>query len=261
MPTVRSASSASDANSRSFLNVGSLPTGWQPGDLVIIILAVAGLPSGSWTDGGANKWTFIGTGNNNTGGAQHGTNICYKIMEAGDRWPGGGGTNVNNLNWNGSNRYSVAAICIQPDAGQTFTAADIGTDASPVINTTAATSHTPPAYSAGTDTGLSLLLSGARAFSNGATAIATTPPTDWTEPANGDSSTASGTNANSRQVATAVSARADQTGTITPGAETIAGGIANGTVTANIYHLLVKGAGGGEPPAPFDATRFMPFFM
>jgi len=105
-------------------------------------------------------------------------------------------------------------------------------------------------------------LNSARAFSNGATAIATTPPTDWTEPANGDSSTASGTNANSREVATSVSTRADQTGTITPGAETIVGGIANGTVTANLYHIFIKGlGGGGEPPAPFNPTRFMPFFM
>jgi hypothetical protein len=166
------------------------------------------------------------------------------------------------LRWSSSNRYSVTAVCIQPDAGQTFTGAEIGSDASPVINTTAATSHTPPAYSAGSDTGLSLLLNAARAFSNGATAVATTPPADWTEPANADNSTASGTNANSRQVATSVSARAAQTGTITPGAETIAGGVANGTVTANLYHLFIKGlGGGGEPPGPFDASRFLPFFM
>jgi hypothetical protein len=45
-----------------------------------------------------------------------------------------------------------------------------------------------------------------------------------------------------------------------PGAQTIAGGIVNGTVTANLYHLFIKGTGGGgEPPAPFNATRFMPF--
>jgi hypothetical protein len=244
MPSVRSASGASDANSRSNLQVGSLPAGWQPGDLVFIVIGSASTQS-SWSDNGTG-WTYIrsGGGDANTGGGGLGSNICWRIMQAGDTWPGN--TSGTGLRWSSSNRYSVTAICIQPDAGQTFTSADIGTDASPVINTTAATSHTPPAYSAGSDTGLSVLLNAARAFNNGATAITTTPPASWTEPAGGDNSTASGTNANSRQVSTSVSARADQTGTITPGSETIAGGVANGTVTANLYHLFIKGV----PAAP-----------
>jgi hypothetical protein len=38
----------------------------------------------------------------------------------------------------------------------------------------------------------------------------------------------------SRQVATSVPGSAGETGTITPGSETIVGGSANGTVTANL---------------------------
>lgn len=256
MPSIRSASGASDPNSRSFLNVGSLPTGWQPGDVVFIVLC-NGASLSSYTSTGGD-WTFLtAAGNQNNGGAAMTSNVCYRTMQSGDTWPLGSSGGGVGIEWSSSGRYSVVAVCVQPDVGDgTLTVASA---ASPTIGSTAATTFTAPSYSAGADTGLSLLLNAARAFNNGSTAITHTAPTNWTEPTNADSSTASGTNAASRQVATSGSGRTGQTGTISPGAATFAGAGSPGNVTANLYHLFINGGGGGGGPV-FD-SKFLPFFM
>jgi hypothetical protein len=256
MPTVRAASGASDANSRSTIQVGALPTGWQAGDFCLIIVTVGNVQTSFNNTGSlATGWTWITTtGNSNSGtGASFCTNIAYKILAGGDVWPGD--SLGNGLGWSVSGRYAVVSVAIQPDASQTFVTGDLmNTAGTPTVQTTANNTFATPSYNAGSNTGLSVVLAGARAFANGATAISATPPTNWTEPANADQSTASGTNASSRQVGSELSGRAAQTGTISPG--NVGYSQAGNNVTCNVYHLFVNGlaAGGGATYIPDTAA-------
>lgn len=253
MPSVRSVSTYVDEDNRTSITGGALPAGWQPGDVVLIVLAVAGSPT-SFTDTGSN-WALSGgsAGHSNTGGAAFGSNIAYRTMQSGDTWPSVSGSRIE---WSNSGKFAVLAVCVQPDAGESNIAAGM-TISSATVSATAATTHTHPSFAAGGDTGMSLLINAARAANSGATAVSTTPPTNWTEPAGGDVSTVSGNAPGSRQVQAAASFRAAQTGTITPGAATISQ--AGATTTANLYHVFFKATGGGSPPA--RTADFMPFFM
>jgi hypothetical protein len=183
--------------------VVTLPAGTATNDIVYFIVTVGAVI----TAPAATGWTLTLTTNAT---AIESTIVGYRTIQAGDTSP--------TVTWTTAGKVSWVAIALQPAAGTTAVHIGYGT----VLNTgVTATSQTPNTYAAGTASGASVLLTGSRGSTNVATAVATTPPTNWTEPTNGDQSTATGTTAATQQIAAEVSYRLAQTGTITPGAQAI----------------------------------------
>lgn len=178
----------------------TFPTGTTTNDLVYIILSVNTAVSNP-TAAGWNPTAI-------TQSTTHSLIICYRTIQSGDTAP--------TVSWTGAGKTAWTAVTLQPAAGQAAAHSGFGT----AVNTgTAATTHTPPAFAAGATSGASVLLNAFRTGANGATGVTCTAPTNWVEPTNGDQTTAVTTN--QRQVAAEVSVRTGQTGTITPGSETI----------------------------------------
>jgi hypothetical protein len=194
----------------------TLPTGATTNDLVYIGCSVNGVDTSPSDPAG---WIVRHDTNSDSSGRSF---LAYRTLQAGDGNPV--------FSWTGTGKTAWTAICIQPAAETQAVHSGLAT---PTINATN-TSHTSPAFAAGAATGISVLLTGYRAGSNGATGITTTPPTNWTEPAsNADTTTASGTSSALRQVASWHAYQTGQTGTITPGAQT-----ASLTALANLYHAF-----------------------
>lgn len=106
-------------------------------------------------------------------------------------------------------------------------------------DTTTGTTITPPAATGVASGDASILFTAGRATTNAATAITTAPPTSWTEPTNGDQSTASGTTAVLRQVFSAVSYQLSlSAGTVTPGAVTFSGSSASSATHVILAEVL-----------------------
>lgn len=198
--STRAASGGQNGSSAVSSQVVTFPTGTTTNDLVYVIISV----NASTSNPAATGWTCTSTNQSTT----HSLIIAYRTILAGDTAP--------TITWTGSDKASWVAVALQPAAGQMAVHSGFGT----ATNTgSAATSHTPPAFSAGALSGASVLLNAFRTGANGATGVTTTPPTNWVEPTNGDQTTA--ITAGARQVAAEVSVQAGQTGTITPGSETI----------------------------------------
>lgn len=241
--TLRAASSANLGSTAAASVTPTLPTGATTGDIVYILVATGSSSAASWS--ATTGWTLLdgATGTINSGGTGHATNVAWKVLAAGDGAP--------TISWTNGGKTTWVAIAFQPGAGETL-AHDLS--ATPTVSSTLASTHTPPSLAAGADSGVSVLLNGSRAGSAGSTAITTTPPTNWTEPTNGDNSTAVGTTTTTRQVGAEVCYQLAQTGTITPGTETITGGTAGGTTTANLYHVLLTSTGATAAPVPARVT-------
>lgn len=231
MPLSYRSSSAANGGAATVSTITpTLPTGWSVNDLVVFIISIGANYTSPVDPAG---WSVRHDTNGDSTGR---TILASRTMQAGDTAPV--------FSWTGTGKWAWTGICIQPAAGQL--AVHSGTTG-PTVDATAAT-HTSPAFAAGGLTGASVLLTGYRAGANAATAITTTPPTNWTEPAtNADTSTATGTNAASRQVAAWHSYRLAQTGTITPGAQTV-----SATALANLYHVFAE-----EQSSP--AVSFLPY--
>jgi hypothetical protein len=212
----RSSSSANGGAATVSTLTPTLPTGWVANDLVYFIISIGAVFT-SPVD--PNGWaTRYDTNSDSTGR----TILAYRTMTTGNSPP--------QFNWTGAGKWAYTGICIQPAAGQQASHSGLS---GPTVNAPA-TSHTSPSFAAGALSGCSVLLTGYRGGSNAATAITTTPPTNWTEPAsNADTSTATGTQSSVRQIAAWHSYRSGQTGTISPGAQT-----ASVTAVANLYHAF-----------------------
>lgn len=194
----------------------TLPAGWVANDLVYFCIMLGANVTGLNTPAG---WTVRNDLNSDSTGRSI---LAYRTMVTGDTAPV--------FTWTTAAKWSYAGICVQPAAGQQ--AVHSGTPG--FLASATGTSHTTPAYAAGTAAGMSILMNGYRGGSNVATAITTTPPANWTEPAtNADTSTATGTTAALRQVASWFSYRTGQTGTITPAAYT-----SSITALSNKYHVF-----------------------
>lgn len=180
----------------------TFPAGTTTDDLVYCIVSVNAVATSPTAAG----WTCVVDSNATT---THSLITAYRTIQAGDTAP--------TISWTGTAaKIAWVVVTLQPAAGQQAVHSGFGT----VVNTgTAATTHTPPAFAAGALSGASVLLNVFRTGANGATGVTCTAPTNWTEPTNGDQTTA--VTAGARQVAAEVSVRAAQTGTITPGSETI----------------------------------------
>lgn len=198
--STRAASGGQNGSTSVASQAVTFPTGTTTNDLVYVIISV----NASTSSPAATGWTCTSINQSTT----HSLIIAYRTILAGDTAP--------TITWTGSGKAAWTAVTLQPAAGQQAAHSGFGT----AVNTgTAATSHTPPSYAAGAASGASVLLNAFRTGANGATGVTTTAPTNWTEPTNGDQTTAVTTGA--RQVAAEVSVRTGQTGTITPGSETI----------------------------------------
>jgi hypothetical protein len=223
----RASSAANNAGTTVSTVTVTLPTGTAANDLVYIVCSVGAVYTSPVDPAG---WA---TSHNTNSDATGRTFIAYKTIASADTNPV--------FSWTGAGKTAYTAITLQPTAGlQGIHAGFIG----PTVNATA-TSHTSPAYVAGAQSGASVLLTGYRGGANVATAITTTPPTGWTEPAsNADTSTATGTTAATRQVAAWHAYNLAQTGTITPGAQTV-----SATAVANLYHAFaIEGSFLATPP-------------
>lgn len=198
--SVRAASGGQNGATAVSSQAVTFPAGTTTNDLVYIIVAVNSTVSSPVAAG----WNpLLTTNSTNT----QSTIVCYRSIQAGDTAP--------TITWTTTGKASWVAVTLQPAAGQQAAHSGFGT----VLNSgTAGTSFTPNSYAAGAATGASVLLSGFKTSANGAAGITTTAPTNWTEPTNGDQTTAVGSTA--RQAAAETSVRTGQTGTITPGAET-----------------------------------------
>lgn len=194
----------------------TMPTGWASYDLIYFIFSIGVVYTSPVDPAG---WTVRHDTNSDTTGR---TILAYRSMRTGDTAPA--------FSWTTAGKWAYTGICIQPGAGQMITHRAL---TGPTVNATA-TSHTSPAVSAGSLSGVSVLLTGYRAGANAATAITTTAPLNWTEPAtNADTSTATGTSSALRQVASWHAYRTGQTGTVTPVAQTT-----SATAVANLYHAF-----------------------
>lgn len=228
----RSSSAANGGSAAVATTTCNLPTGWAAGDLVYFLITVG---TNSTSHNTPTGWTVR---NDLNAASDSRTVLAYRTLQTGDTDPV--------FTWTNNGKWVWTGICIQPAAGATAAHSGLATPTLAAANTT----HTSPAYAAGAVTGMSILMSGYRAAVNGATAITTTPPTNWTEPAsNADNSTAVGTTTNTRQVASWHSYWAGQTGTVTPGSQTI-----SVSSPANLYHVFAEEQGGGGaaflPAAP-----------
>lgn len=187
----------------------TLPTGWAANDLIYLSVSMAIDTNPSFTTPTgwsiASAWTGEATGVN--GGI-----VFYRTMQSGDT--------LTSVTFSGTGgKYAWVMIALQPGAGATAVHSGAAT---PTVVATASTTHTAPAYAAGADTGVSVLMFATKASTNtGLVVSETAVPTSYTLPTNGAQSTNTGNQATQRQVAAHVNYRTGQTGTITPGAATI----------------------------------------
>lgn len=183
----------------------TLPTGTTTNDLVYFVISIGAT---GVTGAAAAGWTLVTT---DLGATPAATAIVgYRTIQAGDLAP--------TVTWTGAGKVAWSAIALAPASGKQAVHSGFATVLS---GTTTATSRTPNSYAAGAASGASVILNAHRASATATTAIATTPPTNWTEPTTGDQSTSVGNTSTTRQVSTEVSYRLAQTGTIAPGSEAV----------------------------------------
>lgn len=195
------------------------PTGAASGDWVGFGVDL-GFPTETLTV--SSGWTMI---EQTACSTFHFSVLVYRVLD-------GGASDANpTLSWTTSGRGAYTGIAFTPAAS---TSLSIDVEATVVVATTGATTGTPNAATPTTSAPVSIIWGQGRANVNAATAITATPPTNWTEPTNGDQSTASGTGA--RQVASEVSYRIPgSSATLTPGAITF-----SGAVTQLLHHIILK---------------------
>lgn len=211
----------------------TLPTGATTGDLVLFLPVIGS--NGTWNT--LAGWTLEGQ-SVNPSGTVHTAAIYSRVLQAGDTAPTFTCTVAGKSAWTG--------ICWRPGTGDT---PRVYAKATTLI-TAATTSVTPnPATSTEPDT-ISMVFNSNRAQVNGATGITQTPPTTpavYTEPTNGDQSTAVDTTNALRQVGSHLAYRTGVgTGSIQPGAF-----VMNVSVIDIAFHYLLTGGKAPLPRAPY----------
>jgi mannan endo-1,4-beta-mannosidase len=215
------------SNSAGLSVATSLPAGTTAGDLVFIVVnhgnadVVYTAPAG-WTLAVQHsnfQWSNINSA------------VFYRVIRAGDTAPtvtfqGGVGA---------ADKFSWAAAAFRPGAGGTLSV-DNGGD--PGVFTDQGTTKAVDARTAVAVEVASVIFTGNRNISTGATAVTVTPPANWLEAV--DVSTNAGTAAGQEQINSAIFYRTILTGTIAPGAYTV-----SAASSANVWHYLIKETGGG----------------
>lgn len=224
----------------------TLPAGATTGDFVLFLVVVGA--SATWQT--LAGWTLEGQATNPSG-TVHSAAIYSRQLQAGDTAPTFTASAAGKRAWTGA--------AWTPGAGETPSAYAKAT----TLITAAGTTATPNPATSTDAASISVVFNSNREQVNGATAITQTPPTTpaaYTEPANGDQSTATGTTTATRQVGAHLAYRTGVgSGPIQPGAFTF-----NVSVIDIAFHYLLRstGAGGpGEPPgllirSPRPAEQF-----
>lgn len=107
-------------------------------------------------------------------------------------------------------------------------------EASVKVDTAGATTHTANAKTAVAASVASVIVNTHRNAASGSTGTTVTAATNWTEPTNGDQTTASGTTTALAQLGVEICYRLSQSGTVTPGSSTF-----SLSSSANVYHFLL----------------------
>lgn len=199
------------------------PTGTQAGDFVQFLVVVGA--SATWQD--LAGWT-LEVQATNPSGTVHTAAVYTRQVQAGDLAtpPTFTASTLGKSAWVG--------IAWRPGAGET---PSVYAEATTLI-TGVGTTATPNAVSSTDANSVSMVFNSNREQVTQATAITQTPATNWTEPANGDQSTAVGTTTATRQVGAHLAYRtAVGTGNIAPGAFTF-----NVSVIDIAFHMLLRSA-------------------
>jgi hypothetical protein len=230
--TFRAAAGANGGSTSTTTVATSFPAGATTGDLVLLCVCFGAAGTFSALSG----WTLESQASNSTG-ATHAAALFSRVLQAGDTAP--------TVTFSVAAKRSYVSSAWIPAAGETPA---VYAKATTVI-TASGTSHTPNAATSNDPDTVSYVFNGTRAQSAGATAITQTAVSGWTEPTNGDQSTAVGTNNATRQVGAHVAYKtAAGTGSIAPGAAALAGGISGGSVIDIAFHMLLRSASFPQMP-------------
>lgn len=235
----RSSSSANGGSATVQTITPTLPVGWAANDLVCFVISIGAAFTNLINPNGWNVRSDIYT--DSTGRSI----LASRTMQTGDTNPV--------FSWTTAGKWAWTGICLQPAIDSLAIYAGLATP----TGDGSALGHTAGAFAAGGLTGASVLLTGYRAGANAATAITTTAPANWTEPAsNADTSTAAGTTSGTRQVAAWHAYQLAQTGTITPGSAT-----SSVVALATDYHVFAieQAPLNFLPPPPFQFGRVANF--
>lgn len=199
------------------------------GDIVFIFGTVAIASATITQTAGTGTFTFYSSGDNNGGAVPLTTWIAWRVFDGTETAP--------TFTWPSSVSYTMIAAAFAPDAGRLVS---IDTWASNVIDTTAATTHTPGAAAVTPPgSGLSLLMAGDASSAFGTFTMSFAVASGYTSP--GQSTASLTGTASTFGYGGAFSYKSGLTGTVTPGAWTMEGGSsAVGTTTANVYHVLLR---------------------
>jgi len=208
----------------------TFPTGATTGDFVLLLPVVGS--GGTWNT--LAGWTLEAQAVNPSG-TIHSAAVYSRVLQAGDTAPTFTNTTAGKSAWTG--------IAWRPGAGETPSVYAQATTLISAVGTTA----TPNAATSTDANSVSMVFNSNREQVNAATAITQTPATNWTEPTNGDQSTAVGTTAGTRQVGAHLAYRtAVGTGSIAPGAFTF-----NVSIIDIAFHMLLRSAVGAAPASGY----------
>jgi hypothetical protein len=219
------ASGGQDAATEDTTVITTLPTGTAAGDITLYLSVVGS--SATWQ--ALANWTIEAQATN-PNGTIHSAAVYSRI------WSGTPAAPTFTSSVAGKNAW--VGITFRPGAGETPSLHAIAT----TLISTAGTTATPNPTTSSDASAISLVFNSNRAQANGATGITQTPastPNVYTEPTNGDQSTAVGTTNALRQVGAHLAYRTGiGTGTIQPGAFTF-----NVSVIDIAFHLVIRSAG------------------
>lgn len=218
--TFRSASGGQSSTAALTASV-TQPASSAAGDLVLVAVNARD----SQTFQAVSGWA-LSSQDHNTGSIPFTTAVYWKVLTGSESWP-------VSFTWTGTSvKFAWNAVAFTP--GATLSMAIDG-EAAVKIDTTAATTHTANAQTAVAASVCSVILNCGRRTASSATGITVTAPANWTEPANADQTTASGTGTAAAQLGVESCYRTGQSGTVTPGSATW-----SQTAEANVYHFLLK---------------------
>ena len=230
--TFRSASGSQSSTAALTASV-TQPTGSLPGDLVFVALNIKNSTSDTFS--AVSGWTLSSQDANAFNGTSpFKTAVYYRVLDGTESWP-------ISFSWTATTaKFAWNAIAFTPGAGNVIV---IDGEAAVKVDTSAAQTHTANPQTAVAANVCSVIINCGGTSAASATAISVTPATNWTEPANADQSTASGTTAALSQLGVESCYRTGQSGTVTPGASTWS----QTTIAANVYHFLLA-----DPPKPYS---------
>lgn len=217
--TFRAASGAQGAGTTASSFSVTQPTGAAAGDIAVVAINVGVNTSFNTVTG----WTLDDNLQNGAATSPFTSGVYYRVLDGTESWP-------VSFTCGAVGKFAWTCSAFTPGAGNTIR---VDSEATPKQDTTAGTSHTANAVTAIASTVTSVILNMGRRQTSSATGISVTPPTGWTEPTNGDQTTATGAGTTLAQVGAEVCYKIGTSGAVTPGAATYT------SAAANVFHVLI----------------------